>query len=247
MANQCPHCGATRRNVDDLRAHIAKDHPERYEPLPAPGNPEPAPGQPVVRVYLRVSTEEQTNLNQLMKVKLYLGLRGWPAFTIYEEKESGAKEDRPALSRLMLDLGRGDVVVITRADRLSRSLRHFVQVTDYIHGVGADIVATEQPLDTTSPMGRAFWQVLGVFAELERALIVQRTRDGMARARSQNKIIGRHPQDCGIAYPCPAGLDHSAKATAERRVRKGRGRDVKAPFGVQAPLAEGKGTLAEGA
>lgn len=245
MAIYCPHCGTHRKNAADLRTHVAREHTGQYEPLPAPGNPEPAPGQPTVRVYLRVSTEEQTNLNQLLKVKMYLGLKGWPAFTVYEEKESGAREDRPALARLMLDLSKGDIVIITRADRLSRSLRHFVQVTDFIHNVGAEIIATEQPLDTTSPMGRAFWQVLGVFAELERALIVQRTRDGIARAKAQGKPTGRHPAECGIAYKCPWGVDHGPAATAARRTKKGR--TLKPPFPPGGTLSDAKGTGEMGA
>jgi DNA invertase Pin-like site-specific DNA recombinase len=240
---ECPHCGKQRQTAAAMRLHFATDHGGTYAPAPLP-----APGgsihrgdagfgnRPVYRVYVRVSTDEQTNANQILKIKPLLGLKGVSDFVIYEDKESGANEDRPALNKMLLDLQKGDVVVITRADRLSRSLKHFVKVTEYIHDVGAEIMATEQPLDTTTPMGRAFWQVLGVFAELERALIIQRTLDGISRARKQGKFIGRHPVGCGSQFPCPFGIDHSPAATQARRAK--RGRKLKGAFAQPPPFPQ---------
>lgn len=242
----CPHCDHQQRDSRALQTHLEKVHPTKYQPLPAPGASNPSPAGSAVRVYLRVSTDEQTNLNQLLKVKAWLGAaKGIDSFTVYEDTESGAKEDRPGLTRLLLDLRRGDLVVITRVDRLSRSLKHLVQVMDYCRDVGADILATEQPIDTTGPMGRAFWQVLGVFAELERALIIARTRDGHARNRALGKPNGRHKAGCGLLFPCPWGLDHSPEGIARRRAEK-RGR--KAAMGhTGTPLPSESGPAAQGA
>lgn len=242
----CPHCDHQQRDSTALQRHLEKVHPTEYQPLPAPG-PSPAPreGRRVL-VYVRVSTDEQTNLNQVLKIKAHLGAaKGIEDFDVYADTESGAKEDRPGLTKMLLDVKRGDLVVITRVDRLSRSLKHLVQVMDYLRDVGAEIYALDQPIDTTGPMGRAFWQVLGVFAELERALIVARTVDGHNRNRALGKPNGRHKSGCGFLFPCPWGLDHSPEAIARRRKEKRGAGHKLAANGT--PLSGESGPVAQGA
>jgi DNA invertase Pin-like site-specific DNA recombinase len=257
----CPHCGKPRQNFKALHAHIERDH--AGELLPAPGVP-PRPDEPAIRCYVRVSTDDQDNENQRIRIKAAAAMRGWTNIVWYEDKMSGAKNNRPGLVRLQLDLQRGDIVVILRADRLSRSLRDFVLVTEYIHDVGAELLCVEQPIDTTSPMGRAFWQMLGVFAELERALIIQRTNDGMAKAKAAGRPLGRHRNGCGYAFPCPTGT-HGPDTMPTRppgatrwETRHARVAALRERFTVEGvtaendneearPLSEGKGSTELGA
>lgn len=200
----CAVCQKQRKDARSMRSHMERDHGDAISlPTPAPAAPRAA--GPLVRVYLRVSTEDQENANQRLRIKAALAQRGWANVIEYEDKESGAKTDRPGLLRLQYDVQKGDVVCFLRADRLSRSLKDFVAITEYLHDCGAEIYCVEQPIDTTSPMGRAFWQILGVFAELERSLIIQRTVDGMRRAKADGRPIGRHRAGCGVLFPCPTG------------------------------------------
>jgi DNA invertase Pin-like site-specific DNA recombinase len=247
---KCSACPRSFQTVEALRSHVDNNHPLAWQYEKGTDTRERRPK--TVRIYERVSTDDQTNLNQERRATFYMTMRGWlaeedklkakrrtvtvtregrvhgergnlrrtryrmsyeraegPGFVMYAEQQSGkAMDNRPALMQMLNDLEPGDVVLIVRADRLSRSLTDFCHITQTIHERGAELVCIEQPVDTTTPMGRAFWQVLGVFAELERALIVQRTRDGLERAKAEGKLLGRHPRGCGFTYPCPWGVDH---------------------------------------
>lgn len=229
-AISCATCGETCADEAKLAHHVFQNHPLAFQSAAGapPHEQTLVSGPRRCRVYLRVSTNDQTNLNQLMKVRTAISLRGWfvaqrPDGTegVYADEESGAHMNRAALQAALRELRPGEVFVITRADRLSRSVSDFCNITREIQARGAELYATESPIDTTSPIGMAFWQMLGVFAELERALIIARSADGRARARAQGRHMGRHAGDCGIAYPCPAGIDHQLRARARRENKSG--------------------------
>lgn len=146
-------------------------------------------------IYARVSTGEQTPENQLIRLREVAERAGWAVVCEYVETASGAKRARPALDGMVRDAARRrfDVVMAWDVSRLGRSLRDLVDLFETLRSVGCDLFLEQQALDTSTPAGRALLQMSGVFAEFERAMIVERTKAGMARARARGKQIGRAP------------------------------------------------------
>jgi DNA invertase Pin-like site-specific DNA recombinase len=134
--------------------------------------------------YARVSTEDQNNLGQLD------ALRAAGCSIIFEEKASGASRSRPELARVLAKTTRGDTVVVVRVDRLARSLSHLLQVIERLEGIGAHFKSLSDPIDTSTPQGLFALQVLGAAAELERALIRERTKAGLQAARKRGRVGG---------------------------------------------------------
>jgi DNA invertase Pin-like site-specific DNA recombinase len=151
-------------------------------------------------IYLRVSTNEQTTENQRRALEQSANHAGWQIVEIYEDAGiSGAKgrDKRPAFDRLLKDAARRkfDVVVAWSVDRLGRSLQDLIAFLSEIHGYGIDLYLYQQGIDTTTPAGKAMFQMLGVFAEFERSIIRERVIAGLNRARAQGKILGRPQTD----------------------------------------------------
>lgn len=146
-------------------------------------------------IYARVSTGEQTPENQLIRLREVAERAGWAVVCEYIETASGANRARPGLDAMMKDAARRrfDVVMAWDVSRLGRSLRDLVDLFETLRSVGCDLFLEQQALDTSTPAGRALLQMSGVFAEFERAMIVERTKAGMARARAAGKQIGRAP------------------------------------------------------
>ena len=123
---------------------------------------------------------------------------GWSVVKIYTDHGiSGAKsrEERPAFDPLAKDAARRrfDMVMAWSVDRLGRSLQDLVGLLSDLHAYGIDLFLHQQGLDTTTPSGRMMFQMLGVFAEFERAMIGELVRAGLDRARAQGKTLGRPP------------------------------------------------------
>lgn len=104
---------------------------------------------------------------------------------IFEDRLSGATTKRPALTRCLKTLRAGDTLIVWKLDRLGRSLRDLIKMLDDLRDRGVSFRSLTEAIDTTSPTGRAMWQMIGVLAELERSLIVERTRAGMQAARAR--------------------------------------------------------------
>jgi len=112
----------------------------------------------------------------------------------YSEKASGARTDRPELAKLLRRLGEGDVLMVTRLDRLARSTRDLLNILDTVAKAGAGFKSLADAwADTTTAHGRLMLTVLGGLAEFERALIIARTGDGRARAKARGVRFGRPP------------------------------------------------------
>jgi DNA invertase Pin-like site-specific DNA recombinase len=144
-------------------------------------------------IYARVSTQDQTPDNQLLPLRAFAGARGWTVTEYVDHGISGAKERRPALDT-MLKAARSrklDVIVVTKLDRLARSVHHLLAVAKELEALGVALVVTDQQIDTTTPTGRFLFTTLGAVAELERDLIRSRVIAGMSRARAQGKHLGR--------------------------------------------------------
>ncbi len=139
--------------------------------------------------YARVSTQDQRLTGQLE------ALKAAGATTIYREKVSGARADRPQLSKLLAALEAGDIVLVTKLDRLGRSTRELLELIERISKAGAAFRSLGDPLfDTTSSQGRLLSTLLAAIAEFERELIRERTGDGRKRAMANGVKFGRKPK-----------------------------------------------------
>jgi DNA invertase Pin-like site-specific DNA recombinase len=139
--------------------------------------------------YARVSTDGQTLDAQIA------ALTAAGAKKIFSEKQSGAKTDRAALSRALAALSAGDVLMVTRLDRLARSTRDLLNVLATVSERGAGFRSlSDQWADTTTPHGRLMLTVLGGLAEFERSLILARTGEGRTRAMARGVKFGRKPK-----------------------------------------------------
>ena len=134
--------------------------------------------------YARVSTDEQVTDAQLDE------LRSAGVAEIVEEKGSGADKSRPALAALMRRIERNDVLVVVRLDRLARSVSHLLEVVETLQQRGAHFRSLRDPIDTSTPQGMFSLQVLGAVAQLERALIRERTKSGIAAAKLRGVKMG---------------------------------------------------------
>jgi DNA invertase Pin-like site-specific DNA recombinase len=161
------------------------------------------PKQRRVALYLRVSTTGQTVENQRRELKAAIKRHeGWSVAATFEDAGlSGAsgRDKRPGLDALLKAVARReiDVVAAWSVDRLGRSLQDLVGFLAELHAKRIDLYLHQQGLDTTTPAGKALFQMLGVFAEFERAIIQERVRAGLAQAAEHGtksgKPIGRPP------------------------------------------------------
>lgn len=158
--------------------------------------------------YARVSTDEQATEAQEME------LRAAGCDVLVQEHGSGASRARPALSKLLRDIGAGDTVVVVRIDRLARSVSHLLEVIEGLTEKGVHFRSLRDPIDTTTPQGMFSLQVLGAVAQLERSLISERTKAGIKAAKSKGRLLGNP----GIRERRPEAL---AKMTAAQKAAYG--------------------------
>ncbi|SFP84105.1 recombinase family protein [Tranquillimonas alkanivorans] len=137
--------------------------------------------------YARVSTEDQSLDAQVEALKA-AGVE-----RIYGEKISGSKMVRPELDRLLDQLRPGDVIVVAKYDRLSRSLQDLLMIVDTIRSKGAGFRSLAEDIDTTTPSGRLVFHVFASIAQFERERIAERTKEGLAAARRRGRVGGRPP------------------------------------------------------
>ena len=148
-----------------------------------------------VVLYARVSTTLQDASNQLLELRKVASKQGWSVSQEYVDVISGAKSSRPELDKMMKAVMRGEVDMIAAWDvsRLGRSLQHLTGLLSDIHAKGCNLYLHQQGVDTTTPSGKAMFQMMGVFAEFEREMIKERVNAGLDRARAQGKRLGRPP------------------------------------------------------
>ena len=149
--------------------------------------------------YARVSTAEQ-NLDAQLDA-----LREAGAEKIFEEKRTGKHLKRPELERLLEQLREDDIIVMTKFDRLARSLRDLIDIVEQMRQRGAGFRLLAEDIDTTNPTGRLIFHVFGSIAEFERERIVERTKEGLAAAKKRGRVGGR-----------PRALSIEAKAELRR-------------------------------
>ena len=135
--------------------------------------------------YARLSTNDQDTAAQVAALKAAGCER------IYHEKASGGRWDRPELHQLLDQLQNGDVLVVWKLDRLSRSLRDVLTIVERLGEAKAGFRSLTEAIDTTTPAGRMMMQMVGAFAEFERAMLKERTKAGLEAARQNGRIGGR--------------------------------------------------------
>ena len=128
--------------------------------------------------------DDQTNLLQAK------ALRAAGCKRLFEEAASGGRWDRPELHRMLDQLRAGDTLVVWKLDRLSRSLKDVLHIMERIAQAGAGFRSITESIDTTTPAGRMMMQMVGSFAEFERAMIRERTSAGRAAARAEGRVGG---------------------------------------------------------
>lgn len=157
--------------------------------------------------YGRVSTDDQSPDMQIAAL-LKAGVH--PDNIHIDHGVSGVQFRRPKLSLAFLDLRPGDTLLVWKIDRLGRDLHQLIRHAEAVREAGADLRSITEPIDTSHPMGKAFFHLIGVFAQLERDLIAERTREGMRRAQERGVRVGPKPR-----------LSESDWADVERQVRAG--------------------------
>lgn len=146
-----------------------------------------------VALYARVSTREQETDNQLSRLRKLAEVRDYDVIGEYVDVASGADQNRPRLNTMLDTAKKGGInkIIATKLDRLARSVINLSEIAHDLKGWGVDLEFIDQPIDTGTPSGRLTYVILSAVAEFERELISDRTKDGLARARAEGKIIGR--------------------------------------------------------
>ena len=147
-------------------------------------------------IYGRVSTNDQTTENQLIKLKEIVSLNGWELVGEYvDEGISGSKgrDKRPQFDKLCKDMVRRKFnrVLVWDVSRLGRSLQHLVEFLNDVQSVGCNLYIHQSGLDTSTPSGRMMFQMVGVFSEFERSMISERVKLGLNRVKVKGKELGR--------------------------------------------------------
>lgn len=137
--------------------------------------------------YARVSRHEQREDHQVD------ALKAAGCDKVFIDRASGALDHRPQLDELLQQLRNGDTLVVWKLDRLGRSLRRLIELINELGERGVEFKSLTENIDTRSPAGKFLFHVMGAFAELERDLIRERTRNGLEAARARGRVGGRKP------------------------------------------------------
>lgn len=135
--------------------------------------------------YSRVSTLEQNLDSQLDALNRY------GCNQIYQEKMTGSRFDRPQLQEMLKYLRKGDTVVVFKLDRISRSTKHLIELSEFFEEKGVQFVSIQDSINTSTAMGRFFFRTMASIAELERDIIRERTKAGLEAARARGRKGGR--------------------------------------------------------
>jgi len=148
-----------------------------------------------VAIYSRVSTEQQDGDKQVFICKEACLKNNYEIFEVYQDVITGSSTSRPSFNKLLDDMRhyKFDAIMVTKLDRLGRSLQHLLSLFDEFKNKGIHFIAVTQNIDTSSPAGKLQMQIMGAFAEFEKSIISERTKEGMRKAvgvgkRGKDKI-----------------------------------------------------------
>ena len=139
--------------------------------------------------YIRVSTQEQNTIRQEVLLES-LGVE-----ILFIDKASGKNAERPELIRMMEFVRQGDTIVVESSSRFARNTRDLLELVERLTAKGVDFVSKKESIDTSSPTGKFMLTVFGAVAELERAYILERQREGIAIAKEKGVYKGRPPKE----------------------------------------------------
>ena len=147
-----------------------------------------------IGIYARVSTKDQSCEMQLRDLRTYCAARGFDLVREYVDLgESGSKDSRPELNKLMDDARKRqfDAIVVWRFDRFARSTKHLLSALEEFRSLGIQFISYQENMDTSSPLGQALFTIVSAVAQLERDLIRERVSAGIRNARENGKKFGR--------------------------------------------------------
>ena len=146
-----------------------------------------------VAIYTRVSTEEQSGEPQINICKAFCQRSNHEVYGVYSDVISGTKDSRPGFNQLLEDMrfNKFDGICVSKLDRIGRSLRHLLSLIEEFNKKGIHFMAATQNIDTTSSSGKLQLQIMGAFAEFERNLISERTKEALVG----NKLVGKRGKD----------------------------------------------------
>ena len=159
--------------------------------------------------YARVSTEDQ-NLDLQLAALKRAGCK-----RLFTDKATGMHTKRPELAKCLKALDDGDTLIVWKLDRLGRSLHDLITLLDDLKGRGVAFRSLTESIDTATPTGRAMWQMVGILAELERSLLLERTKAGRAAAKTRGVKMGRKPLLTAPQIAHARGLLEQGKRTVQ--------------------------------
>ena len=177
-----------------------------------------------VALYARVSTNEQTVEHQIIQLREFAKRAGHEVYAEYiDEAQSGTKESRPAFDKLLFDMRhyKFHAIVVTKLDRIGRSLKHILSLFDEFNKKGCGFIATTQNIDTLSAAGRLQMQILGAFAEFERNLISDRTKAARANKPTWGKRgADKKPRKRRVTFRTPLFYPKADEIEVSKEVPK---------------------------
>jgi DNA invertase Pin-like site-specific DNA recombinase len=187
-----------------------------------------------IALYARVSTDGQNPEVQLAALRAHATQRGWEIVEEFVDHGfSGAKERRPALDRLMKAIwtGQFQAVLVWRFDRFARSVKHLLTALEQFRALNVHFISLQEQFDTSTPIGHAMFTIIGAMAQLERDIIRERVKAGLAQARAKGVRLGRPTvridpaalallQDQGLSLPEIARRLRCSRSTVKRRLRE---------------------------
>ena len=149
-----------------------------------------------IAIYVRVSTDKQELNTQLEICKKHAEIKGYEIYKVYSDIISGTTSSRNGFNELLKDMRayKFKGIVFTKLDRLARSLSHLLSLFEEFKNKGVDVIVISQNIDTTTSTGKLQMQILGAFAEFERNIISERTKEGLAHSPNKH-LIGKRGKD----------------------------------------------------
>ncbi len=185
--------------------------------------------------YARISTGKQDLDVQLDEIRQFAGRKGWTLVATYSDVASGAREDRADFRRLLVDAAKArfSVVIVQRFDRAARSVKQLVETLEHLRRCRVAFVSITEDVDTSTPAGELIFHVMAAIGQFERALIGDRIRSGLERARALGRAVGRPRTRVssgqvlalragGLSYRAVARHLHISPALAHRLAEDGR-------------------------
>jgi DNA invertase Pin-like site-specific DNA recombinase len=183
--------------------------------------------------YTRVSTDKQDLEVQLQEIRQFVAQRGWTLVATYSDVASGAREDRSDFRRVLADAARRkfEAVIVQRFDRAARSVKQLVDALEHLRGCRVAFISLKEDVDTSTPAGELIFHVMAAIGQFERALIADRIRSGLRRAKALGKRLGRPPapirreqvlalREGGLSYRVIARRLRISAALAHRLARQ---------------------------